>query len=72
MGSQRELTIKEAVEVSGYSRPRLTQLAKEGTIEGRKIGPIWLIKEESLRVYMAQPHKPGPKGPRKKNSGDAC
>lgn len=65
-----ELTIKEAAEISGYSRAYLAELLEKEKLQGRKIGPMWLVKEESLRAYMAQPHKPGPKGPKKKNSED--
>jgi excisionase family DNA binding protein len=63
---ERELTIAEAVKLSGYSRSHLAELARQGLIKGRMVGPIWLIDRASLVAYMQASHKPGPKGPIKK------
>lgn len=61
-----ELTTKEASAKYDLSAWRIAQLAKIGKIQGRLLGHTWVVDEESLAEYVRTPHKPGPKGPRKK------
>ena len=39
----------------------VARLARTRTIRARKFGRDWIIDEEALRDYLAQPRKPGPK-----------
>jgi hypothetical protein len=57
--------------ISGFSRQHLQRLLQERRIEGIKLARDWLVYEDSLQAYLAQPRKPGPKGPRKKSPPDA-
>jgi excisionase family DNA binding protein len=60
------MTTPQASKYSGLSRVYLTQLLKKGSLEGFRLGRDWLIYTDSLDRFLATPHKPGPKGPRKK------
>ena len=60
----------EACRVSGFSREYITRLLRERRIEGVKLGHDWLVYEDSLTVFLAQPRKRGPKGPHKKSTHD--
>ncbi len=60
------LTTPQAAEQTGFSKTYLTRLLRNGTLEGFRLGRDWLIYTDSLERYLAVPHKPGPKGPRKK------
>jgi excisionase family DNA binding protein len=62
------LSTSEAMQKSGLSREHIQRLLREGRIQGRKPGHDWLVYEDSLMAFLAQPRKPGPKGPRKKSS----
>jgi excisionase family DNA binding protein len=59
------LSTSEAMQMSGLSREHIQRLLREGRIEGRKPGHDWLVYEDSLKSFLAQPRKPGPKGARK-------
>lgn len=48
------LTTDEAARVTGYSFRHLRRLAREGSIEARKVGRDWLIKADSLGGYQAK------------------
>lgn len=54
------ITVKQAAEKLGLSPGRIQQLIKIGHINARKYGPMWMIKEEDLRVATWN-RKPGPK-----------
>jgi excisionase family DNA binding protein len=56
----------QASEESGLSKVHLTRLLRNGTLEGIQLGREWLIYTDSLEIYIASPHKSGPKGPMKK------
>ncbi len=58
----------EARKIAGFSRQHLQRLLRDKRIEGIKLAHDWLVYEDSLKAYLAQPRKPGPKGPRKKSS----
>ena len=49
---QKYLTAKNAAVTTGYNIQYLRRLLRSGTLEGIKIGHIWLIKLESLEVYF--------------------
>jgi excisionase family DNA binding protein len=60
------LSTSEASERSGFSSRYIQRLLTEERIEGVKVGSVWLAYEDSLKAFIAQPRKRGPKGPRKK------
>ncbi len=64
------ITTPQAEARTGYSKTYLTRLLRNGTLEGFRLGRDWLIFTDSLDAYFAVPHKPGPKGPRKKSAED--
>ena len=52
-----------ACQQSGFSRGYIQRLVKIGRIEGVKLGHDWLIYEDSLATFLAQPRERGrPKG----------
>jgi len=61
----------EARNIAGFSRQHLQRLLRDKRIEGIKLAHDWLVYEDSLRDFLAQPRKPGPKGPRKKSPNDS-
>lgn len=69
INSNREyLTTPQAAERSGLSIVYLSQLARQGKLEGFRVGRDWCIYSDSLATFLARPRKPGPKGPHKKTS----
>jgi hypothetical protein len=70
-GDRVLLSTTEATEKSGLSRVHIQRLLRNGQVDGVKLGHDWLVFEDSLLVYITQPHKTGPKGPRKKSASDA-
>lgn len=60
------LSTAEAMRLSGLSREHIQRLLRQKRIEGIKLGHDWLVFEDSLKAFTAQPRKTGPKGPRKK------
>ena len=67
-GDRVLLPTSEARKITGFSRQHIQRLLRDGSIEGIKVGHDWLIYEDSLFAFVAQPRKPGPKGPRKKST----
>ena len=68
VNARRELTTQEASQLSGLSRNQITNLLRQGKIEGRNYSQrLWIVYADSLEQYLATPHKSGPKGPRKKS-----
>jgi hypothetical protein len=61
----------EARKIAGYSRQHLQRLLRDKRIEGLKLAHDWLVYEDSLKAYLAQPRKPGPKGPRNTSPKDS-
>ncbi len=55
------LTTKQASEKSGISDAHLRRLLEHDTIEGTKVGHIWLVHADSLELYMANRPKRGRK-----------
>ena len=68
MDGRSSITTPEAEARTGYSRTYLTRLLRNGTLEGFRLGRDWLIFSDSLERFLAVPHKPGPKGSRKKRA----
>ena len=65
-GDTREkLSTDEAVQRSGLSRSQITNLLRQGKLEGQNFGGrYWIVYADSLERYLASPRKSGPKGPR--------
>src|SRR5579875_3149364 len=64
---RRLLSTAEASKFSGLSKIYIQYLARTGRVEGAKPGGHdWLIYEDSLKAFLAQPRTKGRKGPRKK------
>ena len=59
------LPTTEASKLTGFSTAYIQRLLRQERIEGEKVGPVWLAYEDSLKAFLAQPRKRGPKGPRK-------
>ncbi len=60
-GDRVLLSTTEAVQVSGLSRVHIQRLLREEKLEGMKLGHDWLVYQDSLQAFLAQPRKPGPK-----------
>jgi hypothetical protein len=67
-GDRVLLSTSEAQDKSGLSRVHIQRLLRNGQVEGMKLGHDWLVFEDSLLHFLAQPRKTGPKGPRKKST----
>ncbi len=65
-GDRVLLSTSEAVELSGLSREHIQRLLRQKLLEGMKLGHDWLLFEDSLEAFLAQPRKTGPKGPHTK------
>jgi excisionase family DNA binding protein len=59
------LSTAEACRISGLGRQYIERLLRQGRLAGIKPGHDWLVYEDSLHAFLAQPRKRGPKGPRK-------
>jgi hypothetical protein len=71
LSTRKELSTQEASQIAGLSRNQITNLLRQGKIEGRNFGGrVWVVYADSLACYLASPHKSGPKGPRKKSNGE--
>jgi len=55
------ITVSEASELSGYTPQHIRLLIRQGLIDARRAGGIWLIQASSLRSYINSNPKPGPK-----------
>ena len=61
---QHEITIAEAVQRTGLSRYWVWKLVKAGRIDGRKVGPLWLVTIASVERYMQTRQRPGRRRPK--------
>lgn len=59
------LSTAEACQISGFGRQYIERLLRQGRLAGIKPAHDWLVYEDSLHSFLAQPRKRGPKGPRK-------
>ena len=48
----QHLTVQAAAKLTGYNIQYLRRILRSGTLEGIKIGQIWLIDMESLEAYL--------------------
>lgn len=55
------ITVSEAAELSGYTPQHVRLLIRQGLINARRAGGIWLIEASSLQAYIDKAPKPGPK-----------
>ena len=58
----------EASKRSGLSKVYLANLLRQGKLDGFQLGREWFIYTDSLDRFLANPRKPGPKGPRNKTT----
>src|SRR5215467_8012767 len=65
-GDRSLILTKDACKIAGLSQKHVQRLLRDKRIEGVKLGHDWLVYEDSLKEFMIQPRKRGPKGPRKK------
>ncbi len=56
-----EISTVAAAEKYKLTPSYVARLARTRIIRARKFGRDWIIDEEALRNYLAQPRKPGPK-----------
>jgi len=56
-----EISTVTAAEKYKLTPSYVARLARTRIIRARKFGRDWIIDEEALRNYLAQPRKPGPK-----------
>ena len=49
---QQHISVQAASESTGYNIQYLWRLLRLGTLEGIKIGQMWLIDMESLELYL--------------------
>jgi len=59
------LSTAQACQISGFGRQYIERLLRQGRLAGIKPAHDWLVYEDSLHAFLAQPRKRGPKGPRK-------
>jgi excisionase family DNA binding protein len=71
VSSERKLlSTAQACQISGLGRQYIERLLRQGRLVGIKPAHDWLVYEDSLHTFLAQPRKRGPKGPRKTASSD--
>ncbi len=46
------ITVKDAVEVSGYNADHLRELIRDGKIKAQKFGIVWQVSKQSLLAYL--------------------
>ena len=51
------VSIQTAAEYSGYNLQYLRRLLRAGSIDGLKIGQVWLVEIASLDAYLTQVRK---------------
>jgi excisionase family DNA binding protein len=65
IGGRMLLSTAEACQQSRLSQRHIALLLAQKRLEGFKLGRVWHVYADSLEQYLQQPHKTGPKGPRK-------
>ena len=55
------ISLREASKLCGLSHDHLRRLAGQGDLKAKKIGRDWVTTERSVREYLAQNRRPGPK-----------
>jgi len=59
-GNVAEITVREASQVTGYSRRQIARLARQERVTSRKIGNLVLVDQESLEQYIEKMKALGP------------
>jgi excisionase family DNA binding protein len=59
--TEREMTVRQASQHSGFSGSYLLRLIDRGKIRGRRLGSFWIVDKPSLDAYLATERKPGKK-----------
>ena len=55
------ISVTRAAEISGLTTGYIRRLIRNSEIEGVKVGRNWLTTEETIREYLKQERRPGPK-----------
>jgi excisionase family DNA binding protein len=58
---REEISTVAAAEKYSLTPSYVARLARTHVIRARKFGRDWIIDEEALRAYLAQPRRTGPK-----------
>ncbi len=58
---REEISTIMAAEKYSLTPSYIARLARTHVIRARKFGRDWIVDEEALREYLAQPRKTGPK-----------
>ena len=59
MPAERDLTTHEVAERLGINASRVSHLLRLGKLKGSRFGPLWVVREEDLKAYMATRRKAG-------------
>ena len=59
--SHGEISTIEAAKKYQLTPSYIARLARNQTIRARKFGRDWIVDEQALQDYLAQPRRPGPK-----------
>ena len=49
---EKHISVQAASDVTGYNIQYLRRMLRSGTLEGIKIGQIWLIEMDALEAYL--------------------
>jgi len=58
---RKEISTVAAAEKYQLTPSYIARLARTSTIRARKFGRDWIVDEQALQDYLAQPRRPGPK-----------
>lgn len=56
-----EISTTDAAEKYKLTPSYIARLARNKVIQARKFGRDWIVDEQGLQDYLAQPRRPGPK-----------
>jgi len=62
-----ELSVKEAAELTCYSKYHVYYLAQTGKVKARKVVSVWQIDRDDLLAYLARMEEDPRGGPRRSN-----
>jgi hypothetical protein len=68
--NRERLTIREAVQLTGFTRSYFARLLKAGHLEGFRLDREWFLYADSLVAFLAKERKRGPKAG-KRGASDA-
>jgi excisionase family DNA binding protein len=63
------LSTAEASKIARVDPTYIQRLLRQERIEGVRVGTVWLVYEDSLNAFMAQPRRRGPKSRKKSEQG---